>query len=118
MQVAVIGTGHVGLVTCVTLAALGHKVIGTDSDADKVQALSDGNVPFYEPGVEDLVHEGFENGRLSFVTDYDRAVPQADVVFISVGTPPRASGEANLIAVERAAREVARHAAGRTVLAE
>jgi UDPglucose 6-dehydrogenase len=118
MQVAVIGTGHVGLVTCVTFAALGHEVIGTDSDEDKIEALKDRVVPFYEPGVVELLHEGFENGRLSFVSDYADAVPQADVVFICVGTPARASGESNLIAVEKAAREVARYALGRTVLAE
>jgi UDPglucose 6-dehydrogenase len=118
MRVAVIGTGHVGLVTCVTFAALGHEVVGTDSDTDKIQTLNEGHVPFFEPGVAELLHEGFENGRLSFVSDYKDAVPQADVVFICVGTPPRASGEANLIAVEKAAREVARYAVGRTVLAE
>jgi UDPglucose 6-dehydrogenase len=118
MRVAVIGTGHVGLVTCVTFAALGHEVIGADSDRGKIEALNNRVVPFYEPGVAELLHEGFENGRLSFVSDYESAVPQADIVFICVGTPPRASGEANLIAVEKAAREVARYAVGRTVLAE
>jgi len=118
MRVAVIGTGHVGLVTCVTFAALGHEVVGTDSDDEKIRNLKLGIVPFYEPGVAELLREGFVNGRLSFVSDYRDAVPEADVVFICVGTPPRSSGEANLIAVEKAAREVARHAAGRTVLAE
>jgi UDPglucose 6-dehydrogenase len=118
MRVAVVGTGHVGLVSCVTFASLGHEVVGTDSDAEKIEALNNGVVPFYEPGVEELLHEGIANGRVSFVDDYERAVPDANVVFICVGTPPRVSGEANLIAVEKAAREVARYAIGRTVLAE
>ena len=118
MRVAVIGTGHVGLVTCVTFAAMGHDVVGTDSDGEKIESLNKGIVPFFEPGVADLLHEGFASGRLSFVTNYENAVPGADVVFICVGTPPRASGEANLIAVEKAAREVARYAVGPTILAE
>lgn len=118
MRVGVIGTGHVGLVTCVTLAALGHDVVGTDQDAEKIALLGAGRAPFYEPGVEELLAEGLESGRLSFTEQPAEAIAGAEVVLISVGTPPHASGEANLIAVENAARAVARHATGECVVVE
>jgi UDPglucose 6-dehydrogenase len=118
MNVGVIGTGHVGLVTCVSLASFGHRVIGTDQDAEKIATLRDERVPFHEPGLDELLHDGVSAGRLSFTTDPAEAIEDAEAVFISVGTPPRASGEANLAAVERAARTVARHADGNCVVIE
>lgn len=118
MQIGVIGTGHVGLITCVTLAHIGHDVVGFDSDEDKVTSLRAGRAPFYEPGLQDLLTQQTDSGRLRFSSNAADAIASSDVVFISVGTPPRASGEANLVAVEKAASEVARHATGKTVLAE
>ncbi|HSL12480.1 MAG TPA: UDP-glucose/GDP-mannose dehydrogenase family protein [Actinomycetota bacterium] len=118
MRVAVIGTGHVGLVTCVTMAEAGHDVVGMDQDVAKMEALAAGRSPFYEPGVEDLLERNVAAGRLRFTTSAREAVADADVVFICVGTPPRASGEANLLAVEQAARQVARDATGPLVVAQ
>lgn len=117
MRVAVVGTGHVGLVTCVTLAELGHDVVGIDSDLEKVGQLQSGVSPFFEPGVDELLTKWTSAGRLSFDSAMN-AVEQAEVVFICVGTPARADGEADLTAVEQAARGVARHATHRMVVAE
>ncbi len=118
MRVVVIGTGHVGLVTSATLAALGHDVAGTDADAEKISGLRRSILPFHEPGLDELVNEHVRGGKLRFTDDASDAVPDADVVFICVGTPPRASGEANLVAVEQAVRQVGRDASGRTVVVE
>jgi UDPglucose 6-dehydrogenase len=118
MKVVVIGTGHVGLVTCATLAAIGHDVVGVDSDAAKITVLQGGGCPFYEPGLPDLVREQMDAGRLSFGNDVADYLEGADVAFICVGTPARADGEANLSAVERAARDVARSATGPMAVVE
>jgi UDPglucose 6-dehydrogenase len=118
LRVVVLGTGHVGLVTCASLAHLGHEVVGVDSDEEKVAALEDGTVPFHEPGLQDLVTEGVASGRLSFSRDGGSALEEADIVFICVGTPARADGEANLLAVEQAARTVARHALREMIVVE
>ena len=118
MRVGVIGTGHVGLVTCVSMAAIGHDVVGTDADIDKIERCKAGEAPFYEPGMQQLLSEQLAGGRLSFTDDANEAVAGAEVVFICVGTPPRADGEANLVAVEHAARTVARCATGPIVVVE
>jgi UDPglucose 6-dehydrogenase len=110
MRVGVLGTGHVGLVAAVTLAELGHDVVATDADEEKLGMLKRGAPPFFEPGLEELLQEHAADGRLSFTSDAAEAVGGADVVFICVGTPATASGEANLVAVERATRAVATHA--------
>lgn len=117
MKIGVIGTGHVGLVSCATLAALGHDVVGIDSDPTKIDSLREGIAPFFETGLQDLVKEQVAAGRLRFSTDI-ADVAGHEVVFICVGTPPRASGEANLAAVEAAASGVAKHATGPTVIVE
>jgi UDPglucose 6-dehydrogenase len=118
MKIAVMGTGHVGLVTCVTLASLGHEVAGTDSDQEKIALLSERTPPFHEPGLGELLVRQMDAGRLSFSSDATDVVPGAEVVFICVGTPPRSDGAANLLAVELSARQAARHATGRLVVAE
>lgn len=109
LKVGVIGTGHVGLLTCVSMAYFGHEVVGNDLDLEKIELLKKGRSPFYEPGLPELLDETLGSGRLSFSTEVSDAVKDADVIFICVGTPPKASGEANLIAVEFAAKNVARH---------
>jgi UDPglucose 6-dehydrogenase len=118
VQIAVVGTGHVGLVTCASLAALGHHVVGTDADADKISMLRQGMIPFFEPGLGDLLREQLTAGRLGFVPDAASAVPGAEVAFICVGTPSRADGEASLLAVEKAGRDIARHATEPLVVVE
>jgi UDPglucose 6-dehydrogenase len=118
MRIGVIGTGHVGLVTCGTLAALGHDVVGTDSDGEKIDLLVRGVVPFHEPGLAELVNQGRASGHLRFTTEPAECLFEVEAVFICVGTPPRSTGEANLVAMERAAQVVARHAQGRVVVVE
>ena len=118
LRVGVVGTGHVGLVTCVAMAEMGHQVIGTDVDPERVAQLQEGHPPFAEPRLAELLDKGRASGRLSFTFDAAGAIREADVVFICVGTPPRASGKANLIAVERSVLEVARHAEVPVVVAE
>lgn len=118
MKVAVIGTGHVGLITSSTMAYLGHDVIGNDLDEEKILMLQRGQAPFFEPGLTELLEETLGSGKLRFSFDSQEAIQDADVVFICVGTPPKASGEANLIAVESAAKDVARYASGRVVVVE
>jgi UDPglucose 6-dehydrogenase len=118
MKVTVIGTGHVGLVTCVTLSVLGHDVIGTDVDDDKISLLQEGIPPFYEEGLEEALASELGASRLRFVTDAEEALREAEVVFICVGTPARTDGEANLIAIERAARDIAHHGKDGVVVVE
>jgi UDPglucose 6-dehydrogenase len=112
VRVGVFGTGHVGLPTAAALAHLGHDVVATDVDAEKLSALAVGRLPFYEPGLEDLVRRGLASGRLRFSAEPAATVSDRQIVFVCVGTPPRASGEANLLALEQAAEIIGRHATG------
>jgi len=107
MNIAIIGPGHVGLVTGACFADLGNKVICFDIDKAKIESLIKGIVPFYEPGLEEIVARNIKNNRLSFTTDIKETVLKSLVIFITVGTPPKISGEANLAYVEKAARDIA-----------
>jgi UDPglucose 6-dehydrogenase len=118
MQVAVMGTGHVGLVTGVAFASLGHDVVATDIDGEKIRLLLDGVSPFYEAGLEEALRREMAAGRLSFTLEASEALREAEAVFVCVGTPARASGEANLVAMETSAREIARHAPDGVVVIE
>ena len=118
MRICVVGTGHVGLVTCASLARFGHEVIGVDQDEGKIQQLQSGECPFFEPGLPELVAEGVREGRLSFTTDTKTGSENAQVIFICVGTPARETGEANLVAVETAVRETVRHLNAPAVVVE
>jgi UDPglucose 6-dehydrogenase len=118
LRIVVLGTGHVGLVTCASLAHFGHEVIGIDSDEEKILGLQEGRLPFHEPGLAELVEEGVREQRLTFSIDLEMVLNGADAVFICVGTPARANGEANLLAVEQAARAVARHASRGLIIVE
>lgn len=118
MQVGVIGTGHVGLVTAAVLAELGHDVVGYDADPGRRARLQLGQPWFHEPGLAELVGRGMAEGRLAFRGSIEQAVARADVVFVCVGTPGRADGRPDLLAVEAAARAVARHALPGTVVVE
>jgi UDPglucose 6-dehydrogenase len=118
MNVTVMGTGHVGLVTSVAFAQLGHDVVGTDIDGRTIDLLTEGISPFFEPGLQDALREEMSAGRLRFTSDPGDALQRADVVFICVGTPARANGEANLVAMEASARDIARHAPDGVVVVE
>jgi UDPglucose 6-dehydrogenase len=102
----VIGTGYVGLVTGACFAEFGVQVVCADTDADKVAALQAGDMPIYEPGLEDLVARNAREGRLSFTTDTAEAVRASLVVFIAVPTPARGDGGTDLTFVEAVAREI------------
>ena len=95
------------VVTAVTLAAIGHDVVGVDDDEEKIGALGQGICPFFEPGLETLLEQMMSAGRLRFDVDPTNAVRGAEVIFFCVGTPARVSGEANLVALERATRSIA-----------
>ena len=118
MRVCVIGTGHVGLVTCTSMAAVGHQVVGIDTDQEKIASLERGLSPFFEPGLQELLDKVLKEGKLRFTTDIAKGVTDAEVIFICVGTPARATGEANLFAVERAAQEAVREIKSRAVIVE
>jgi len=118
MRVVVVGTGHVGLITASTLAAVGHDVVGLDDDEEKIGALRRGVCPFFEPGLQELLVQTMNAGGLRFDLDGAGAVKGAEVIFFCVGTPPRASGEASLASLERAARSIASSLSGPTVVVE
>ena len=117
MKVAVIGTGYVGLVTGAGLADAGLEVTCVDIDEARVKLLRDGEVPFYEPGLDDLVRRTTATRRLTFTSDLKAAVDGRSVVLLCVGTPSLPDGSADLSAVEAAARSVADAATGPLVLA-
>jgi UDPglucose 6-dehydrogenase len=108
----------VGLVAAAALAELGHRVVGTDADLEKLTWLERGEIPFFEPGLPELVAAGRATGRLRFAETIAGAVAGCEVVFICVGTPAREDGSANLLAVETAARTVARFATGPVVVVQ
>jgi UDPglucose 6-dehydrogenase len=118
MNVSVIGTGYVGLVTGACLAEVGHQVICMDDDAGKIRVLLDGGMPIYEPHLEDIVRRTRAAGRLQFTADVAEAVRDAAVIFICVNTPPLPDGEADLSYVELATRRIAEHATRSSLITE
>jgi UDPglucose 6-dehydrogenase len=106
MNICVVGTGYVGLVTGAVFADLGNDVVCVDKVRGKIDSLKAGRMPIYEPGLEEMVVRNVDDGRLTFTTDLPAAVRQSDVVFIAVGTPPRESGETDLSHVEAVAAEI------------
>ncbi|HUC31859.1 MAG TPA: 2-dehydropantoate 2-reductase N-terminal domain-containing protein, partial [Ilumatobacteraceae bacterium] len=106
-SVAVIGTGYVGLTTGACLSHLGHHVICADIDEERVATLQAGNVPFYEPGLAELVREGVQSGRLSFVLGGEHAVAESEMVFLCVPTPQADDGSVDLSYIEAAAASIA-----------
>src|SRR3989338_1187929 len=109
MQLAVIGVGHVGLVTAVCFAELGHAVVAVDNDTARIEALQRGRMPFYEPEMEPLVKQHAATQRLRFTTSVAEGVRHAEIIFICVGTPQRPDGSADLAAVEHVVRDIARN---------
>jgi UDPglucose 6-dehydrogenase len=108
MNICVVGTGYVGLVTGAVFADLGNDVVCVDNDQKKIEALRAGQMPIYEPGLEEMVIRNKDDGRLSFTTDLPGGVRQADVIFIAVGTPPKDTGETDLSHVEAVATQIGR----------
>ncbi|RRQ20425.1 UDP-glucose/GDP-mannose dehydrogenase family protein [Guyparkeria sp. SCN-R1] len=109
MKVTIFGTGYVGLVTGACLAEVGHEVTCVDVDPDKIARLNDGIIPIYEPGLEPIVRENHEQGRLHFTTDAAQGVAFGELQFIAVGTPPDEDGSADLQYVRAVAATIAEH---------
>lgn len=109
MEIAVVGTGYVGLVTGTCFAEMGHTVTCVDIDARKIDGLKNGILPIYEPGLEEMVEKNFKEGRLRFTTSLQEAAQGANVFFIAVGTPPGEDGSADLQYVLAVARELGQY---------
>lgn len=109
MNISIIGTGYVGLVTGTCLADFGLQVTCVDQDEKKISLLNSGGVPIYEPNLEALIKKNVSAGRLTFTTDLEKAVKQSKVIFIAVGTPSNNDGSANLKQIEKVAQQIAHH---------
>ncbi|MGZ7031750.1 MAG: UDP-glucose dehydrogenase family protein [Thermoanaerobaculia bacterium] len=112
MEIAVVGTGYVGLVTGAGLADFGNDVVCVDIDVEKIEALRKGIIPIYEPGLDKLVSKNVQEKRLRFSTDLSDAIRSARAIFIAVGTPPKPDGSADLRYVEDVARTIAKYMNG------
>ncbi len=109
MNITVIGTGYVGLVSGVCFSEIGNNVICVDNNPDKVALLREGNVPIYEPGLKELMNANMKAGRLSFTEEIGEAINRSDIIIIAVGTPSLPNGEANLSYVELVAKQIGSH---------
>ncbi len=109
MKIAVIGTGYVGLVTGTCLAESGNDVVCVDKVAEKIARLKQGMIPIYEPGLAELVHRNFRDGRLRFTTSLPEGIAEAELVFIAVGTPQGDDGGADLRGIWAVGQEIAEH---------
>ena len=118
MDISVIGAGHVGLVTGACFADLGHAVVIVDNDAKRIANLTRGVMPYYEPGLEELVERGVREKRLSFTTSLKEGISASTIMFIAVGTPQKATGEADLAYVESVARAIAQCLPGYRLIVE
>lgn len=118
MKIAIIGSGHVGLVTGACFADLGNDVICMDHDTQKIRMLSRGEIPFYEPGLEEVVKKNMTKNRLQFTSHMEEAIQFARIIFLCVGTPPKENGEADLSALEQVARAIAVRLTGYRLIVE
>jgi len=117
-RIGVLGLGHVGLPSALGFADVGWNVIGTDSDASKVETINKGVTPFFEPGLDDLLHKHLASGRFRALPDIGATVRESDILFICVGTPHREDGAADLSQVEGAVRVVAENLNGFKLIVE
>jgi UDPglucose 6-dehydrogenase len=117
MKITFIGHGYVGLVTAAVLADFGNEVVVIGHTRKKIDDLKRGIIPFYEPGLSELVKKNIEAKRLTFTLDYTPAIPESDAVFIAVGTPPTKTGDADLSAVLSVAEQIGKNLEGYTVVA-
>jgi UDPglucose 6-dehydrogenase len=115
-KITVVGTGYVGLVSAVGLADFGNTVTGLDIDTRKIEKLRRGESVIYEPGIEEYLKRNLKSGRLSFTADADRAIREAEIIFIAVGTPPKQDGDADLGAIRAVLETVARNLDGFMVI--
>jgi UDPglucose 6-dehydrogenase len=115
-RIAVVGTGYVGLTTAACFADLGNEVHGVDIDEDRIAQLAGSEMPFYEPGLGELLQRNVESGRLQFTSSYAEVIPTSEYVFIAVGTPAGESGRADLNEIRAAATSMADHLDGQTVI--
>ena len=118
MNISIIGSGYVGLVTGACFAELGNKVICADNDVKKITNLTKGIVPIYEPGLEEVIKLNLKNKRLKFTSSIKSAVKSSEVIFIAVGTPALENGEADLTGIENVARAIAQNMDGYRVIVE
>lgn len=116
MNISVVGTGYVGLVTGVSLSEIGHRVTCIDIDEAKVEKMKNGISPIFEPGLSKLMTKNIEKGRLFFTTNHSTGFTNADVAYIAVGTPEKEDGSADLRFVKRVAKDIATHVARDTVV--
>lgn len=116
MNICVIGTGYVGLVTGTCFADFGVNVLCVDKDVEKIEMLRRGEIPIFEPGLKEIVDKNINEGRLIFTTDLNEAIKKALVIFIAVGTPPRQDGSADLSYIEEVARTIAQNLNGYKVI--
>lgn len=116
MNVLIIGTGYVGLVSGACFSELGHTVTCLDIDEKKVETLKKGSIPFYEPGLEALVLKNVKENRLSFTSSYETSVPSAELIFLAVPTPSSPNGSCDLTYFETAVKTLAKHLQGYTVI--
>ncbi len=107
MNISIIGTGYVGLVTGACFADLGNNVICADNNIEKIKSLKKGLITIYEPGLEEMVKRNKKEGRLTFISSIKEAVSKSDVIFICVGTPSKENGEADLLFIEKVSRDIA-----------
>jgi UDPglucose 6-dehydrogenase len=118
MNISIIGSGYVGLVTGTCLAELGNKVICADNDIKKIARLKKGDCPIYEPGLKELIAGNVRRKRLKFTSSIKEAVSQSQIIFIAVGTPPLENGEADLTGIENVARNIAHNMTGYRLIVE
>ena len=118
MQISVVGTGYVGLVAGTCFAETGNEVVCVDVDEQKIERLNGGEIPIFEPGLEDLVKRNMDEGRLQFTTDLPAAVRRAKVIFIAVGTPQDRDGSADLRYVMQVAEQIGKSMNGPKIIVD
>jgi len=116
MKITIIGAGYVGLVQAVGLADLGFNVICIEKDFDKLRELKFGRIPFYEPGLQNLLKKNLKNNRLNFTNEYSDNISKSDIIFICVGTPPKKNGESNLNFVDQVVNDISNKIKGYTII--
>lgn len=116
MTITIIGHGYVGLVSAAIFADLGNTTWCLGRHKEKINEIIGGKMPFFEPGLEEIVNRNIKAGRLKFSTDYSKAVPNSEIIFICVGTPPKETGDADLTQVFTSAKEIAKNLDGYTVV--